>query len=107
MALTTKDVYNFLSEVQCMEVQPTAVAALHNLLLESLSPSQKKAYDLILAEDSVTSHTCNAHFGWKTNRAGNVLKSLHDIGLAVTQWEEGARNIKVYRVSAAFERSGA
>ena len=79
MALTTKDIANFINEAKCMKV--TVAFALHVLLLKSLSPSQKKAYDLILQEDTVTSHTCNAHFGWKTNRAGNVLKSLYDLDL--------------------------
>ena len=99
MALTTKDIANFIGDTVGLEHQPPALYALHVLLIKSLSPSQKKAYDLILAEDSVTSYTCNAHFGWASNHAGNVLKSLHDLGLADRQWEEGTRHVMVYRPS--------
>ena len=100
MALTTKDIANFIRVTAGLEHQPPVLYALHVLLIRSLSPSQKKAYDLVLEEDYyILSQTLRGRFGWSINYAGNVLKSLRDLGLVERRREGGTRNAYLYRAS--------
>lgn len=74
----------------CSDDMLTPEGVVFDLLIESLPPAEKKAYDYILeSKTPVTSRQVADHFGLVINRVGNILANLRRWGLVDSEAKSG------------------
>lgn len=89
--ITVRDIVDELITAQDIRVQKVLL----RLIIQSLSPRQMQAYSYLLDQYPrfVPSMEVAKRFDLKLNQTGNILKSLHDLGLLIKDIRTGATGL--------------
>lgn len=95
--LTRQQLFDEIEDLLCKRPAPSLEEAMHHLVVSCLSEWERKVYDYSLGEVSVGTGDVAKEFGLALNHACNILKSLHNAGLMIADWDtSGPRPIMTY-----------